>query len=249
MQKLTEMLEYMKNYANAVEKGIEVFEQTYPTMIRQHMNTLAGRKLNSTKDVFMSAVKTKTTDHVIVVELDKDNFMANAVESGMDPFNMKETHLKSKKAKTSKAGYKYMSIPIGKSKDDKPGTDKGKEFQAKIMDVLHKPKFGAVKMKMQMNGSVSVSQLVDPKGTDLGGFYRIQEFASVEDFNSKKKPFKTSFVLFRTISENPNSKSTWNHPGIAPANIFRQTESWITGTLDPMLEEFIMNELKNGGLI
>lgn len=245
---LLEILENANNYVSAVQRGFDNFVQTLPILTKQHMEVQSKNKLGDrTQQNFMSAVSTKMINNILVVELDPDNWLANAVENGADPFQMKEGHLRSSKAKISKQGYRYMRIPIGVNKKSSPGTDKGKEFQKKIVEVLNKPKFGMKKLKMKLDGSVAVAQEVLTNDPDMGGLYRIQHYADAASFHGKKRPFKTDMILFRTMSDNPNSRSKWEHPGIKPAHIFRNTEQWLEQNIDQILNNIIDLELQKAG--
>lgn len=245
-QQIVEILEEAQNYVGAIQRGFDTFKKVLPVTVRQQMEVFSKQKLNSTQQTFMDAVKVTMADEVLVVELDPDNWLANAVETGADPFSLKEGHLRSPKAKTSKEGFKYIRIPIGKNKHDKPGTDKGKMFQQKILDVLNKPKFGIQKLKMKLDGSVSVSQKILTDDTDLKGFYRVQTFIDAQAYHGRKRPFRTDYILFRTMSEKPGT-SAWEHPGIRPAHIFRETEKWLERVMDHLLDQMIEQELEKSG--
>src|SRR5690349_12278179 len=97
MDEFVKMAELTSNYVAAMRRGLDKFANMLPILTEQHMSKIADDKLNSTRDTFMDAVKVSMNNYVLVVELDKDNWLANAVESGADPFNMKETHLNGEK--------------------------------------------------------------------------------------------------------------------------------------------------------
>jgi hypothetical protein len=247
MDEILKTLQTVQAYLEAMSNGMNKFMAMAPHMVKQHIDLEARRKLNSTADHYKAAVTTKMVDSVLVVELDKDDWLANAVETGVGAFDMKQGLLRSNKAKVSKAGYRYMSIPIGHSKNGKPGTQKGQEFQKKINEVLMKPKVGISKLKTMMNGKVIESQKILTDDPQLQGFYRSRLFDSATEFYSGKRKPQWSYVLFRTVSENPMSKTgaTWEHPGIKPVNIMRSTAAWIDQAMPKLLESFIEIELKS----
>jgi hypothetical protein len=253
MDDIVKIAQYTRDYVEGLRRGIDKFAGMLPILTEQHIRKLANERLNTTKDVFLDAVKTTMEDYILVVELDADDWLANAVESGADPFNMKETHLKSSKARLSKPkkggiSYRYMRIPIGKQKDDKGGsTDKSQNLQKKINEVMQKPNLGIKRLKVMMDGSVYESQKVLTSDPDLGGLYQVRKYGGSEEFHSAKSKPRWNLVMFRTISENPLSKSQWNHPGIKPANIFKDTQAWLNANVDEMMETFIQNELSKIG--
>lgn len=245
MDDLQKMVEYMKGYAKAMETGVNLFVKTIPVLINQDIKTRAGKKLDSTRDEFLSAVNVKFSGYVLLVELDPDNWIANAVESGIGQFDMRSSLLNSPKAKRSKNGFRYMSIPIGKKKDAKSANnDKSKEYQKRINEVLAKPKFGMQKMSQTQDGRVFERQEVLTNDPMVKGLYRTRQYENSSQFFSGAKKPNWQYVLFRTISDNPLSKASWQHPGIQPANIFRDTEQWLNSNAETLLNSFIEDELK-----
>jgi hypothetical protein len=186
MKELLSMIERLSAIADAMVAGTTKFVATVPIYTKQQFQTEVRRSLNSSRDTYMDALKVNMSNNVLVVELDSKNWLANAVESGIGPFDMKETMLKSPKAKTSKKGTKYMVIPIGKDKNSAGGsTEKGQEFQKKINDVLgNKPNYGISKYKQLMTGKVVESQKIINNDPQLQGFYRTRQFENRE--SSKK---------------------------------------------------------------
>lgn len=244
MQDLLSLAEFLQNYANAIGAGFEKFVQSTPVFTRQFMERQTRKKLTSTRDAYMEAVKVKLAQNVLVVELDKDNWIANAVESGVSSFDMKDKHLKSPKAKISKAGYRYMVIPIGKQKDGTGGkTQKSQDFQAKVNQALANNKFGLKRLKAMVGGKIMETQEVLSDDVGLGGFYRFRTFETAEAYHSGSRP-QWQHVLFRVMSENPASKSTWEHPGIEPVHIMRDTENFLMQNMSAMLDGFLETEIE-----
>ena len=244
MQDLLSLAEFLQNYANAIGAGFEKFVQSTPVFTKQFMERQARKKLNSTRDAYMEAIKIQLSQNVLVVTLDKDNWIANAVESGISGFNMKEGHLKSPKAKISKAGYRYMVIPIGKTKDGSGGnTQKSQDFQATVNQALSNNKFGLKRLKAMVGGKIMETQQVLSDDVGLSGFYRYRTFENAESYHSGKKP-QWQHVLFRVMSENPASKSAWDHPGIQPVHIMRDTEKFLMQNMSQMLDGFLESEIE-----
>ena len=244
MKEILEAVEKVGEVVEAIQEGVRKFEAVLPVLTQQQLNVFAKKKLHGTLDAFMEGTKVEYTGDLLIVEIDKDNWMANAVEEGQDPFSMKETHLNSPKAKLSKAGFRYLSIPMEKIKNAPPGgTDKSAMWQAKINEVLNKPKYGLSQLKVKLDGSATMVQPVVSGDPAVKGLYRMQNFESVNDVMGKKRPKSTQFIMFRTMSDNPASLSQWNHPGIKPAKILDELQQWLEETVEPMLERMISDEM------
>jgi hypothetical protein len=252
MDELVKIAEYTMNYITALRQGLDKFTGMLPVLTEQKIRSLANDKLNTTKQEYLDAVSVKMTDYVLVVELAEDSWLANAVESGADPFSMKSTHLKSAKAKYGKPDkttgmrYKYLRIPMGKKAGATPGTEKGKALQKKINQVMMKPQFGMARLKTMMDGSVVQSQQVMTSDPDVQGLYRVRQFSSSEEFHTGKRKPQWKLVMFRTMSEKPFG-SSWEHPGIKPANIFKETDKWLKANVETMLDTFLSNEVEKLG--
>lgn len=244
MQDLLQLAEYIKNYSDALKRGVEKFSKSLPILTQQHISQEARQKLNDTREEYLAAVKSKFVGTVLLVELDRDSWIANAVETGIDGFDMKANHLRSPKARTGKNGYRYIRIPIGKKKGSPGGsTPKSQEFQQKINEVLDRPKFGMKRLKGLMDGSVVESQAVMTDEPMLKGFYRVRQFETAQAYHSGRAKPAWQFVLFRTMTNNPAARSKWQHPGIKPVHIFRSTERWLESTVEGLAASFIQAEV------
>lgn len=248
---LKEIQEVLDKMA-AIETGYQKFVNDLPMVSKQHVNTLVKRQLNSTKPDYMRAMRARmqNDDTCLVIELDPESWIANAVESGADPFSLKDTILKSKKSKISKNGFRYMSIPIGHDKDNKPGTAQGQEYQKRIMDALKSSAYGKVKWGQKNDGSVVETQEIMHDDPVIQGLYRTREHKAIGKnlpLDISKSKGKWSHILFRTISENPESMTgaTWEHPGIEPKHFLRKTKQWLESEIEGMLAGAIEAELNS----
>lgn len=245
MKELVRIVQVLTAYVDAIDAGINKFAEALPIYTKQHIDKQAKKKLNSTYEHYMENVDVKMKNFVLLVELDRDDWLSNAVETGVGQFNMKETMLKSPKAKVGKSGYKYMRIPIGHKKGSPGGsTDKSKEYSQRINAVLNKTKVGISKMQTLVGGKVAETQQIIHNDPMIQGLYRTRMYDSPQEYYSGKKKPTWQYVLFRTISENPTAKSKWQHPGIQPVHIFRETERWLEQAVEPMVEHFIEVEIK-----
>lgn len=249
MKELFETIEYLNNYLQALQAGVNKFVSALPLYTKQHIAQEAKRKLHTTREAYLDAVNVRMDNYILVVELDKDSWIANAVETGADAFNMKKGLVNSSKAKVSKKGHRYLRVPINKDKNAPGGTDKSQEYHAKLNEILLKPKFGLKTLKQQIDGSVVETQKILTNDKAMGGLYRTRSHKSAEAFHSGKSKPTWQYIMFRTVSENPISKTgaKWDHPGIKPVHIFRSTEQWLNNTIDSLLDSFIKSELDKIG--
>jgi hypothetical protein len=244
MQELNDLVNWANKFAEALQTGFSKFMLSYPVIMSQQLKSIASRKLNSTRESYINAIQTKIVmESVLVIELDKDAWLANAVEKGIAPYNMKETHLQSPKAKVSKEGFRYMIIPLGKDKSggSASSSPKSQALREKIRAVLVKPQYGGKKMKQNMDGSVSTTEAVISNDPDIKGLHRVRQFQDSTQAASGQGG-KTSFVLFRVMSEKPGT-STWDHPGIKATNAFRDLERFVAQTSGQMLMDMINTEI------
>ena len=134
-----------------------------------------------------------------------------------------------------------MVIPLGKDKGSASSNPKSQELRDKIRAVLVKPQYGGKKMRQNMDGSVSTTEAVISNDPDIKGLHRVRQFSDATQAASGQGG-KTSFVLFRVMSEKPGT-SMWDHPGIKPANAFRDLEIFIAQTAGPMMADMINAEI------
>ena len=243
MKELLALAEFADKYAQALQRGFEKFVSAYPVILQQQLKSIASRKLNSTKQQYIDAIQSHmASELVLVIELDKDAWLPNALEKGVPPFDMKKGHLESPKAKVSKSGYRYMIIPISKDKSggSASSSPKSQELKEKIRNVLIKPKFAFRKLKLHMDGSVSTSEAVKTNDPDVKGLYRIRHYKNPAMAEAKKG--STSYVMFRVMSEKPGS-AEWMHPGLPGVNCFRDLELFISQTFGPMMSDMIQAEI------
>ena len=243
MKELIEMADKVQAYVNAVDTGFNKFLQVLPDMVKQHLKLLAQRNLNTTREAYVDAIRSEMSQYLLVVNLDQDSWLANAVEQGVGAFSLKDGHLKSPKARISKAGFRYMYIPLGitKSQTTTPDNQLALNFQQRIRDVLQRPKFGMKRLKQTIDGKVSTMEEVQVQDPDLSGIYRVTTFASAQAYATGKKG-TTQFLMFRTMSDKPGT-SVWEHPGIAPKNLFRELNMFVGATAGKLLESMINDEI------
>lgn len=246
MKELLKIVEQMNNYAEALNRGVDKFIRAVPIYTKQQLKAETNKRLNSTADHFLDHAKVKMSNYILIVELDQDDWLTMALESGIGAFDMKAKMLASAKSKVSKKGYRYRVIPLGKQKGaDGGSTEKGQEFQKKINEVLDKPKFGIKKLKTLMTGAIQESQQILTDDPMVKGLYRTRKFESAAAYHGGKSKPRWDHVMFRVMSENPEARGQWIHPGIKPANILRAVDTWLGQNLEPLLESFLDAEISS----
>lgn len=249
MSDINDAINTIRAFGAAIQSGLERSVAAFPILAQQQINAKAKNKLHSTYENYMDAVNINYEGHVLIIELDKNNWLANATESGASGFDIKKGLLNSPKAKTGKDGQKYISVPMQKDKNRSSasmGTEKGQEYQRLIEHVMRKPKFGLSNLQQGADGTVVESQKLITDEPKLQGFYRFRKLDSAKQFYSGKTqgiPFQ--HVMFRMVSEKGSKTgATWEHPGIKPAGIFRELERELPGIFETLLDTNIQNALK-----
>jgi hypothetical protein len=242
LEDLKNAIKVLQAYGKALEVALDRTVEYLPVATKQRIMGQAFKKLNTTAVEYITAVDVQLKGDVLLVEIDPDNWIANAVESGADPFNMKETHLNGPNTRISKKGFRYKIIPIGKDPNRKgPNTEKGQKYQKMVQDALKTPSFGRTFLNYLPNGKMAELQEVVSGNPMLSGFYRTRVYDNAQDMKSNKK--KWSYVLFRVMSENPASISKWEHPGIKPQHFLKDTERWLHNNLTDVFEAFVAEEM------
>lgn len=275
MQELLNIAIFIQQYVDAIQTGVNNTAAMLPTLVEQHIETQAKNKLHSTRDNYMSALNVKMDNLVLIVELDKDNWLACAVEEGVKGWDMNNPpngkgHLSGPNAKISKKGYRYVHIGMGKEAGKKPGpmaSERGQRIQQKINEAMKRPqivpgRFGNLsqlhtKMGSKFmpgvlpGGKIVESQKIATADSEISGLYRTRIFSNSEEFYqkqaSKRGMPKWTLTMFRTMSDNPAAKH-WIHPGIQGVKIFQDTEQWVNQLVGPLLESNITKALSGLGL-
>lgn len=232
-------IEYLEKYTNAIIEGTSRFVGFLPTMIQNHIQTLASKRLSEhTADKFVDAVIVKPENNLLIITLDPEAWLPNALETGLDPYDMKSRLQTSPKAKMSKQGMRYMVIPMPAKKGAQGSmTIKGQHYQAMIDKALTKPVYKAAKTKVMLNGNVTTMEELISKDPETKGMYRTKTYKSAEAMAKGDKPISTQHTIFRVMSEKFPEK--WHHPGLAPVLIFRDTEAWVYQRIPEVFSTFL----------
>lgn len=237
---LDQLTDGLNKLIKGLERAMEVCAETAPLLLRQEILTRARRRLDTSYEEYRGALDIHFEgDTVLVCELDPESWLANAVEQGADPWNMKEQFLRSPRARRSKRGFRYMRLAIPKDKQGGHASDRPEsiDLQQKIRQALERPTFGPTKVRPGPDGTVGVTEKVT--SGQVGGLYRVRRFANMEEFKGRGPARATQYVLLRTVSDNPLARGKWDHPGIKAARIFPEVERWAESILPDILEKMI----------
>lgn len=210
---------------------------------------LANQKLHTRRGPFMDALSYFQVDETtFVVNLDAS---ARWIDDGMDPHNMLDDLLKSKKVKRAKDGSAYLVVPFQHNKAKQqltPAQQKLlntiKKELAKVdstpngieSDASGKPKLGLVRSLDIMKAPISTAAMRvgrGPRGHVAQGPTGIPLLQGVRVY---QKPFKDKagdqkmgrFVMtFRVASSKQKSQGgRWDHPGTPPMNLMEEGLKW-----------------------
>ena len=247
MSDLFEKIKLLQGFARAIQTGLEQSISALPALTKQQISVKARNKLHSSLEEYLDSVKISFSDYIFIVELDKESWLANAVETGVDGFEMTKGFFNSPKAKMSKDGFKYLRIPMSvdpKRKADTMGTEKAQYYQRMIDHALRKPKFQQHSVSADMKGGILEVQKLITDTPEAQGLLRARKFKSADDYNTKKGGSKFQYMLLRTVSEKGSlTGAKWSHPGIEPANIFKELERDLPDIFERLLDENIKREL------
>lgn len=244
---LGDIVEYFEAYLDALQSAVDKAIISTPLLVRQEFAAQARKNLKTSMEEYMASLDIKLLDTVVVVDLDKTSWLANAVEDGTDSWNMKETHLNGPNVKYSKKGHKYIRIPLPAYKDKGPiaGTDKAQSLQEKINAALKDPSFSLPKISQNRDGSLMVVERLITADPALKGMIRTSSFGSADDLAGGKRPRNVQYTLFKTMSQNPTSLSQWIHPGIRSRKLFPKVQTWAEITLTDLLTDIIKTEMED----
>ena len=234
---LNSALNDLQKVLMGLKQGIATAIQSTPRLFQQELDAYVTQKLDLTADEFLNSVDVYWEGGAIVVEIDEDNWLANALETGVDGWDMKNTHLNSPKAKFSRSGFKYLTIPIEKFPSSRGGgTEKSQYYHKLVTNALdNNPKFSTPKFKIGLDGTIGSMEQLITNENDLGGFYRVRKFKEQGD----TKTMNTQYIMFRTMSSHPKQAHKWIHPGIQGINSLEHLELWSRTQYAPIVERMI----------
>jgi hypothetical protein len=164
------------------------------------------------------------------------------VEEGWPQTDLRTTLLRSPKAKTSKAGHKYMSIPFRHGTPGTSGRNVGRAMPRPIHNVakhlgathsparrlgLQGPRQPALHAGMKMSRKAKTILESKEKKWHSSSIYTgmIRKVAEYRNPDTGETSMQSSYQTFRTISENVKvDPNHWLHPGIKARRIIPRVQ-------------------------
>jgi hypothetical protein len=251
---ISELVSLEKNLVPVISQAMSLAAAKLTQMTKEHVVEQAGVKLHTRRQMFvehLTVFPLDKEDNVWVLNLDKKY---RWIDDGMDEHEMIDDLLKSPKAKTSKDGSRYLSVPF----DHSPG--KGKTgttpAQKTLVDTIRKElktrgiPFGKIERgpdgKPLLGNLHNVDITKEPVKTGQGpgqgkgpvgevrqgptGIPFLQGIrvsqTSVKDRNTGKESVKRSIMTFRTVSSKHKGTGRWVHPGLEAKNMLEEGALW-----------------------
>lgn len=219
----TELKNSLDIKKNDIEEACLDVGRTLSTIFVEKLIENVESDLNRSAQDYIDAIRINESSNVISVKLDSSSTIANALESGSDPYDMKPYFLNSSKVKYSKEGVKYMTVPLKWATTSSKGVGKGfaNKMSRSVYDEVRKQ--GSISSNSKHSKKIfSRNPIVNAEGEVLYKEYKHK--ASVTQ-GIKKIPQggnRSSYYSFRTISEN-SDPNAFIHKGFQAHNFFEKT--------------------------
>lgn len=194
----------------------------------------AHARLHQRLPAFLSALRQDEDDDAFLIILDKK---AAWIEDGMQPHDMLADLLRSPKARTSKSGTHYISIPFEHASTAPGGRPLAASNLADaIRHELKQRGLSATKIERDDQGRPLLGKLhaltgvMGFRGWSASG--RRHSAPLLEGLGIYQHPAKSragatrSLVTFRTASSSQEGTGAWQHPGLEPAHVMAQAAEW-----------------------
>ena len=251
----TKLEEAGLNSVDLFEKGIsDVFMQAVGGIAqgaRAEWIRLAESRLKSSRFDYINGLQQANSFQASVVRdsalytIELVGRMPNNFEFGMPSFDMKTVRpgwLGGSKAKTSKDGKKYITIPFRHSKTSTTNFSySGQAKRANLKEELKKSvkQYGLDRMIRTATGKVveGAVKKIPTKARDVHPFLRgLTRIQSGKSGGSRGKQHgESQLITWRVMSE-ASDPSSWIHPGIKGANLLPEVERWIDQQLDMVID-------------
>lgn len=209
------------------EELIEKISNNYYSAIRKEVND----NLKSTKNIYLKSLKLEKIN-LFERELILSGWLPNALENGYPSFDMKIGFLNSKKAKVSKSGIRYLTIPFLWSVNKSEGKKKIPKEIAAILKRENKPL-----REIDLPENYRVHEI---KNLANGGKY--QHKNSI--YTGLKKTSSQNGISFRRVSENSDTNMFW-HPGLQKQDFFGKALRDIQDNIPVLADKVIDNFLNS----
>lgn len=239
----------IENLAPALERELEsavasLAEVTYANIVSQAQSKIT--KDGMRRDYLNGLKFEKMGDNTYLIYL--DGKWPNEIEDGVPSFDMKKTHLASKKivgvgpragepwVKTAKDGHKYASVPM----EHKPFQAKAGDLDAEIkkMETINKQgKLQKVtEIFKQMDGSPMAGKVFAAAKDEFPDLAQnLQGLVKYQYVHDSGK-VTSLYTTYRVISEKSNG---WIHPGYPAMNFFDEAEKYVAQELENIVKQLL----------
>jgi len=184
---------------------------------------LAQTRLKSSRSEYIRGINT-TQRGEREWEISLNGWLPNAVEGGLNPFDMKPGLLGGKKAKIAKDGSKYTTIPFRHFRNSKSAEriSKVPNYKTDLAKVLRATGLG--KKTMVGTGKVGVAKNTASLVAKLKPHHKTNIFEGLTKYQKMYgKKVGNQYMTFRRVSDKSDPVA-WLHPGIRAANLLADVE-------------------------
>ena len=204
--------------------------------------------LHSSREKYLKALsEPKLVGDAYVISLDQS---AMWIEQGLEEHEMIDDLLSSPKAKTSKDGSKYLSVPFQHNKGPTQQTQAASDLTNTIKSELKRRNIPYAKIETDNKGNPKTGLLhkldilkaptktqegpgqgKGPVGSVRQGPTGIPFLQSIRIYQQNrmvngKMTTQRSVMTFRTVSSKMKGSGRWVHPGVEAKNFFNKTRDW-----------------------
>jgi hypothetical protein len=212
-----------------------------------HVLELAGEKLKSLQIKYKEAVSfEQADDNLWIVSLDSS---AMWIEKGHGAWSMYDKLSTSPKAKTSKEGNKYLTIPFEHSKRPAQQSEKARAITEDVKSFLKKQKIPYKKLEYNTDGSPKMglihrfdvgNALPSPKAKTP----TLKGLAIYQKKNEQTGKIQRDIMTFRIVSEKNKGDGRWEYQAREGVDIFRKTHEWAIKTWNNDILPALIESLK-----
>lgn len=201
--------------------------------VAQKIEILASQNLGTTKQVFINAIRVVDTGRLTGrILIDYTNKLVQKLEEGSPPYSLRESLLNSSKAKTSKDGTRYITVPI---KWGTPGSLGSAGAVQNIMpnDIYQEAKKLESKSYLSFDKLPQDFQALQSREQVIVGdklFEKYQHKNPIYEGITKVTDSVTgqnTYTSFRRVSEKNTNPNAWIHPGFQKRDFMGQALSQV----------------------
>lgn len=259
---IAELLALNDTLKPKLEQAIKNASQSLALQTHSHILEEVQTKLHSTREKYSDALSFHAVnDNTFIINLDKS---MSWLEDGMPEHQMLDSLLKSPKAKVSKDGHKYITIPFRHNKGPTQQTQAARDLTSTIKQELQNRKIPYGKIERDEHGVAKTGLLHSfdiknrpvrtsegpgqghgPMGAPRQGSTGIPFLQGVRIYQKQTNTgIKRGIMTFRVASSKQRGGNAWKHPGIEARDFFSEAETWALAQWDKIAED-ILNEFKS----